>query len=198
MATSSELPSHGMWFPIISLMTMSRSRRQSRRQRQRLNRTATTNALHPPTAAFPAATANAANAANRRRCCRQSLMTMSRRRPKSRRWIERLNSTPPPTHLPSHLISPSRRSSSNSQRCFNSCRRQRRRHRHWSFTGQTMTMAHVPLPKRGPTMIPYMLRLAPSASTAVSHPARLHAVAWAIGLIDLRGKMIFLRPDTNA
>ena len=111
---------------------------------------------------------------------------------------ERLNSRPPPTHLPSHLISPSRRSSSNSQRCFNSCRRQRRRHHHWSSTGQTMTMAHVPLPKRGPTMIPYMLRLAPSASTAVSHPARLHAVAWAIGLIDVRGKIIFLRLDTNA
>ena len=109
-----------------------------------------------------------------------------------------VGSRPPPTHLPSHLISPSRRSSSNSQRCFNSCRRQRRRHRHWSSTGQTMTMAHVPLPKRGPTMIPYMLRLAPSASTAVSHPARLHAVAWAIGLIDLRGKIIFLRLDTNA
>ena len=184
-----------MWFPVISLMTMSRSRRQSRRQRQRLNRTATTNALHPPTAAFPAPTPNSANP--RRRCCRQSLMTMSRRRPKSRRWIERLNSTPPPTHLPSHLISPSRRSSSHSQRCSNSCRRQRRRHHHWSSTGRTMTMAHVPLPKRGPTMIPYMLRLAPSASTAV-YPARLHAVAWAIGLIDVRGKMIFLRLDTNA
>eukprot|EP00956_Cyclotella_meneghiniana_P027864 scaffold63552_cov42-Cyclotella_meneghiniana.AAC.1 len=52
-------------------------------------------------------------------------------------------------------------------------------------------MAHVPLPKRGPTMIPYMLRLAPSASTAVSHPARLHAV----GLIDLRVIIIAFLTD---